>query len=335
MKVDRTISSDLHAVAERTREAEINGYDGVATTEMANDPFMPIVLAAEHSERMELATAIAVAFARNPMSLAVLAHDLNAYSEGRFILGLGSQIKPHITKRFSMPWSAPAARMKEMILAIRAIWACWYDGEKLDFHGEHYAHTLMTPMFTPDVKQFGASKIHLAAVGPRMTEVAAQVADGILLHPFTTEAYFKEVTVPTVARAMEAEGRDRSAFEFSLPVMAATATTEEELVKARFRLKKRIGFYGSTPAYRVVLEHHGWGDLQDELNMMSKQGRWDAMADVITDEIFDTFAMVGTPEQVTDQVIERFGGSLDRVTVDLSPAEPDQTRELIGRLKAG
>ncbi len=334
MKIDATIRNDLAKAPSETRDAEALGYDGIATAELANDPFLALVLAAEHSERVELATAIAVAFARNPMTLAIQAHDLNAYSKGRFILGLGSQVKPHITKRFSMPWPAPAARMKEMILAIRAIWACWYEGERLDFHGEHYTHTLMTPMFSPTEKQYGPAKIHLAAVGPKMTETAAEVADGILLHAFTTEAYFKDVTVPTVTRTLETPGRKRSDFEFSLPVMAATAMNDEEAEKARFKLKKRLGFYGSTPAYRVVLEHHGWGEAQSELNMMSKAGQWDAMADVITDEMFETFAIVGTPEHVTDQIIARFGGVLDRVNVDLTAAGPDQAQELMARLKA-
>ncbi|WP_417517372.1 TIGR03617 family F420-dependent LLM class oxidoreductase [Minwuia sp.] len=333
MKIDATVRNALHTVPDEVRAAEAAGHDGVATAELANDPFLALVLAAEHTERVELATAIAVAFARNPMTLAIQAHDLNAYSKGRFILGLGSQIKPHITKRFSMPWSAPAARMKEMIEAIRAIWACWYDGERLDFHGEHYTHTLMTPMFTPENTEFGAPKIHLAAVGPLMTRTAAEVADGILLHAFTTAEYFRDVTVPTVTKTLEENGRARGDFEFSLPVMAATAMNDAELEKARFKLKKRISFYGSTPAYKVVFDHHGWGDLQPELNLMSKAGKWDEMAGLITDDVFDAFAIVGTPAQVTDQIIARFGGELDRVNVDLSAAG-EQMPELMAKLRA-
>lgn len=334
MKIDGMVRSDLTKVPGDVQAAEALGYDGVATAELANDPFLALVLAAEHSKRVELATGIAVAFARNPMTLAIQAHDLNAYSKGRFTLGLGSQIKPHIEKRFSMPWSAPAARMKEMIQAIKAIWACWYDGERLDFHGEHYSHTLMTPMFRPDVKDYGAPKIWLAAVGPKMTETAGAVADGMLVHAFTTSSFFKEKTVPAVQKVLDAEGRKRSDFEFSLPIMAATASTDEEMEKARFTLKKRIAFYGSTPAYKVVLDHHGWGDLQPELNMMSKQGQWDEMAGLITDEIFDAFGIAGTPAQLTDWVIDRFGGELDRVTIDLHGADPDEAKELMARLRA-
>lgn len=334
MKIDTMVRSDLNKVPDDVRSAEALGYDGVATAELANDPFLALVLAAEHSERVELATGIAVAFARNPMTLAIQAHDLNAYSKGRFTLGLGSQIKPHIEKRFSMPWSAPAARMKEMIQAIQAIWACWYDGERLDFHGEHYRHTLMTPMFTPDVKDFGAPKIHLAAVGPKMTETAGAVADGLLVHAFTTPDFFRDVTVATVTRTLEENGRARGDFEFVLPVMAATATNDQEIEKERQRLKKRIGFYGSTPAYKVVLDHHGWGDLQPELNMMSKAGQWNEMADLITDDIFDTFGFVGKPAQVTDWVIENFGSDLDRVNLDFTAADPDEARELMARLRA-
>ncbi|WP_416899616.1 MAG: TIGR03617 family F420-dependent LLM class oxidoreductase [Minwuia sp.] len=334
MKIDRTVRTDLDKVPGEVREAEALGHDGIATAELANDPFLALVLAAEHSEKVELATAIAVAFARSPMTLAIQAHDLNAYSKGRFILGLGSQIKPHITKRFSMPWSAPAARMKELIQAVQAIWACWYDGARLDFHGEHYTHTLMTPMFTPDNTQYGKPKIFLAAVGPKMTETAAEVADGLLVHAFTTPSYFREVTVPTVKKTMEAAGRKRADFEFSLPVMAAIATNDQELEKARFSLKKRISFYGSTPNYKPVLDHHGWGDLQPELNMMSKQGLWDEMAHKIPDEVLDTFGIAGTPAQVTDWVIENFGGELDRVTVDVTANGPDEAKELMAKLRA-
>ena len=193
MKIDSGLMGSLDGVAERAQQLEADGFDGLITAEMAHDPFLPLALAAEHTERIELMTSIAVGFARNPMLLANLGHDLNAYSKGRFILGLGSQIKPHITKRFSMPWSHPAARMREMILAIRAIWDTWYEGKPLAFDGEFYQHTLMTPMFTPTDTEHGPARIFLAAVGPRMTEVAGEVADGMIVHAFTTEKYLRAV----------------------------------------------------------------------------------------------------------------------------------------------
>ena len=201
MKIDGGISSHLRSAASSAQELERLGYTGGWTAETSHDPFFPLLLAAEHTERIELGTSIAVAFARNPMTLANVGWDLQSYSKGRFILGLGSQIKPHITKRFSMEWSHPAARMREMILAIRAIWHTWQTGEPLAFRGEFYTHTLMTPFFTPDkrdIEAFGPPRIFLAGVGEKMTEVAGEVCDGFICHVFTTERYLREVTIPAL-----------------------------------------------------------------------------------------------------------------------------------------
>ena len=198
MKIDAGINGTLDSIATRARDLEEQGYDGLVTAELGNDPFFPMLLAAEHTERIQLITSIAVAFSRNPMTVAVQANDLQSLSGGRFVLGLGSQIKPHIEKRFSMPWSKPAARMREFVLAMRAIWDCWYEGTKLDFRGEFYSHTLMTPMFTPTDNTHGAPRVVIAAVGPKMTEVAGEVADGMLVHAFTTERYLREITHPAV-----------------------------------------------------------------------------------------------------------------------------------------
>jgi probable F420-dependent oxidoreductase len=215
VKVDTGIMApSLSEIGQRARELEAMGYDGVLTAETGHDAFLPLALAAEHTERMELATGIAVAFARTPMVLAYTANDLQQMSNGRFILGLGSQIKPHIEKRFSMPWSHPARRMKEYILALRAIWSSWNDRTPLKFDGEFYKHTLMTPFFAPPPNRFGAPKVFLAAVGEKMTEVAGEVADGVIIHGFTTERYVKEVTIPAIDRGLKAAGRDRATFEF-------------------------------------------------------------------------------------------------------------------------
>ena len=200
---------------------------------MSTDPFFPLLLAAEHSERIELMTSIAVAFARSPMTLANVAHDLNEYSNGRFILGLGSQIKPHIARRFSLPWSKPAARMREFIQAMRAIWDCWYEGKPLDFRGEFYSHTLMTPMFTPTGMKAEQPRVFLAAVGPLMTEVAGEVADGVIAHAFTTERHMTEVTLPAIERGLEKSGRSRSDFAVSCPVFVISGDTEEAMEASR------------------------------------------------------------------------------------------------------
>ncbi len=315
MRVDGTVMTvrpeEMPAAA---RELEELGYDGVFTAETSHDPFLPIALAALETEHIELATGIAVAFARNPMSTAVIGNDLQLYTKGRFILGLGSQIKPHIEKRFSMPWSEPAKRMREFILAMRAIWACWNEGDKLDFRGEFYRHTLMTPFFNPGPNRYGTPKVFLAAVGERMTEVAGEVADGILLHGFTTERYVREVTLPALERGWSRAGKQRAEFELSGPMFVVTGTNEEEYEAARRGTKQQIAFYGSTPAYRGVLELHGWGDLQGELNRLSKQGDWVQMGELVDDEILGTFAVTGEPEEIPAKLLDRYGDVVDRVS---------------------
>jgi probable F420-dependent oxidoreductase len=337
MKVDGAVMTpDPKAVPKAARELEEIGYDGIITAETSHDPFLPLLLAALETERLDLATGIAVAFARTPMTTATTAHDLQLYSKGRFILGLGSQIKPHIEKRFSMPWSKPAARMREFVLALRAIWASWNDGEKLDFQGEFYRHTLMTPFFNPGPNPYGVPKVFLAAVGERMTEVAGEVADGIILHGFTTDRYVREVTLPALERGWARAGRSRADFQLSGPMFVVTGTTDEEVEKARQGTKQQIAFYGSTPAYRGVLELHGWGDLQDDLNRLSKQGEWVKMGELIDDDILSAFAVVGSPEDLPDLLQQRFGGLLDRLSF-YAPYQSDPTRwaNVLAALKAG
>lgn len=312
MRVDGGIGFDPSGVAETARRAEAAGYDGVWCPETGHDPFLPLVLAAEHTEHLELGTGIAVAFARNPMTTAALANDLQAYSGGRFMLGLGSQIKPHIEKRFSMPWSHPAPRMREFILAMRAIWASWSDRTKLDFRGEFYTHTLMTPFFDPGPNPYGQPKVFLAAVGERMTEVAGEVADGLLVHGFTTERYLREITLPALDRGLARAGKDRSDMQISYPGFVVTGDSEEEIKAATQAVKAQIAFYGSTPAYRPVLELHGWGDLQKDLNRLSKQGEWVKMGELIDDGVLDAFSVVCPPEDVPRRVLERFGDVVDR-----------------------
>lgn len=314
MRIDSgLITTDLAGVPARARALEETGYDGLVTAEMAHDPFLPLALAAEHTERVELSTSIAVAFARNPMIVAQISHDLNAFSKGRFILGLGSQIEPHITKRFSMPWSAPAARMREFILAMRAIWDTWYGGKPLEFRGEFYTHTLMTPMFTPTNVEHGAPRVFLAAVGPLMTEVAGETADGLIAHAFTTERYLHEVTLPAALRGLANAGRARGDFEITCPVFVVTGADEKAFAASRQGVAKQIAFYGSTPAYRGVLELHGWGELQTELNRLSKRGLWDEMGTLIDDEILEAFAVVAEPDQLVPKLKARCAGAIDRV----------------------
>jgi probable F420-dependent oxidoreductase len=333
--VDGTIGFDPSDVVATAERAEALGYDGLWTAEVAHDPFLPLALAAEHTDRVKLGTGIAVAFARNPMNLAVLANDLQTLSQGRFLLGLGSQIKPHIEKRFSMPWSHPAPRMRELILAIRAIWASWADGSRLAFRGEFYRHTLMTPMFDPGPNPYGNPKIFLAAVGEKMTEVAGEVADGLLAHGFTTERYLREVSLPALERGLAASGRSRADVQISYPGMIVTGTDEAGLATATRAVKQQLAFYGSTPAYRPVLELHGWGDLQPELHTLSRRGRWEGMADLISDEMVETFAVVGPLDEVPARVLARFDGLVDRFSF-YAPYElsSDQEAALLSGFKA-
>lgn len=334
MKIDAGLMGSLPEVPARARELEAQGFDGLVTAEMSSDPFLPLLLAAEHTERVQLMTSIAVAFARSPMIVAQLSNDLQACSRGRFILGIGSQIAPHITKRFSMPWSRPAARMREFILALRAIWDCWYRGEKLAFRGEFYTHTLMTPMFTPTNNPHGAPPVVLAAVGPRMTEVAGEVADGLLVHGFTTERYLREVTLPALERGLARTGRSRGDLQICHPAFVLTGHDPRAWEQARSSVTRQLAFYGSTPAYRGVLELHGWGELQAELHAMSKRGEWVAMGERINDEILAAFAVVAEPSKVAGAIKQRFGGVVDRVLCTFPFATDDERRACLEELRA-
>ncbi len=335
MKVDGGVSEDLAQTAASARDAEAEGYDGIWAAETDHDPFLPLLLAAEHTERVELGTGIAVAFARNPMTLAHVGYDLQRFSKGRFLLGLGSQIRPHITKRFSMEWSHPAARMREMIAAIKHIWGAWDGEHELDFRGDFYTHTIMTPFFNPGPNPYGPARIFLAAVGERMTEVAGEVADGMLCHGFTTETYLREVTLPALERGASRAGRSLDDFELSGPAFVVTGTTEEEMTASAKAVRERIAFYGSTPAYRPVLERHGWGELQTELNVLSKQGEWERMGAMIDDDMLDAFAVVADPEHLPVKLHERYGDVIDRIRFYVPyQSDPERWAAVMAGLKA-
>ena len=337
MKIDGGIAGGIAGAAASAAELEAAGYDGAWTAETAHDPFLPLVQAAAATEHLEIGTSIAVAFARNPMLLANIGWDLQAFSKGRFVMGLGSQIKPHITKRFSMEWSHPAARMREMVQAIRAIWDTWLTGSKLEFRGDFYTHTLMTPFFTPDaadLEGFGPPKILLAAVGDMMTKVAGETCDGIIVHGFTTEKYMREVTMPAIEAGRAAAGKTMEGFEVSGPLFVVTGNNEEEIAAAAAGTRQQIAFYGSTPAYRGVLECHGWGDMQDELNRLSKAGEWVKMGEVIDDEVLNTFAVVGEPEQIGAELNRRYSDLVDRLSF-YAPykSDPDRWAPVMAELR--
>ena len=335
MKIDAGIMVNNPAEAgPAIKQLEDAGYDGAYSFEGAHDPFLPLVAAATNTSRIELITSIAVAFARNPMTLANIGYDLNLASQGRFILGLGSQIKPHITKRFSMPWSSPAARMKEMVEAINAIWDCWQNGTKLNYRGEFYTHTLMTPFFNPGPNPFGLPKIYVAAVGPLMTQAVSESADGLLAHPFNSPKYINDVTLPIINKGLKTTGKTRDQFDLSVSVMTGIGATEETHNLAVKACRDQVAFYGSTPNYKAVLETHGLGHLSEELNKLSKQGKWVEMGDVIDDETLRTFAVVEeSPEALAKEIKNRYGNIGQRIAPVLYSGELDLADSVLRALK--
>jgi probable F420-dependent oxidoreductase len=319
------LSTGMDDIPATARDLEQRGYAGVWASEVAHDPFLQLLAAGQATQRLQVGTAIAVAFARSPMTLATTAYDLQRYTRGRFVLGLGTQIKAHVERRFSMPWTAPAARMREFIGALHAIWDAWQHRAPLRFQGEHYRHTLMTPMFAPDAHEWGPPPVYLAAVGPLMTRLAGEAADGLLVHGFTTERYLRERTLPALEEGLSVAGRDRSDVAVTLPGLVVSGRTEEEMAAAAAAVKGTIAFYGSTPAYRPVLELHGWGALADELHTLSvgrREDKWTAMRDLVDDEVLGTFAVIAAPDEVAGQVRQRYDGVVDRFSVYASYPAP-------------
>ena len=324
MKIDLPLLApslaDVPAEAARIAAA---GADGTFTFEGQHDPFFPLVLAGEHT-RLELATAIAIAFPRSPMQLANVAHDLQVFSGGRFTLGLGSQIRTHVEKRFSATWSKPVARMREMVLALRAIWRCWNEGERLDFRGEFYRHTLMTPVFTPPPSPHGPPRVFLAGVGGPMTRMVGEVADGLFVHPLNSPAFLRAVTLPALEAGFARGGRTREAFTVNVQALVVTGFTDESFQKAQEATRIQIAFYGSTPQYRTVLDAHGWGDVQEELRALSKEGRWLEMGALVSDEMLDAFSVRCSPPDVPARLAARYAGLADRVSL-MCHANPHRT----------
>ena len=325
------VSASLPEVEAAAAAAEVAGYDGFNVPETKHDAFVSLALAARATDRIRLTSSIAVALARNPMNMAVLANDIQLISGGRFRLGLGSQVRPHIERRFAMPWSHPAARMEEFIAAIRAIWQCWATGERLSFRGTFYQHTLMTDFFNPGPNQDGNPPVLLAAVGEQMTKVAGRVADGLLCHSFTTEAYLRERTIP----ALRAARGSLDGFELSLPVFVVIDGDDGSRTAAELGVREQIAFYGSTPAYRPVLDLHGWGELHEQLNMLSRRQEWAAMGSLITDDVLNEFAVAGDPQQVAVAIQRRFGDMISRVSL-YTPyrADPSAVAAVTASLRA-
>lgn len=317
MKIDLyTGQGLLLADAARTaKTAEAAGFAGLWSLEAHTEPFLPLALAAEHTTQLELRTAVAVALARNPVVVAHLAHELSRYSGGRFQLGLGSQVKPHITRRYGEQWTDPVGRMREFVLALQAIWACWNDGQKLDFRRKYYTHTLMTPAFNPGSSPFGPPPVLLAAVGPKMVRLAAELTQGVIAHPLSSRRVLTEELLPMVRTTRPDSGDTDDDFEVSCPVLIVTGANDHETEVAREAVRKQLAFYASTPAYRSVFELYGEGDRADRLRELSVQGRWDEMTELVTDELLREFSVEARPAQLRVALRERFTGVLDRASL--------------------
>lgn len=316
MKVDLLIMNpELGEIGRQAVQAEEMGYAALLSAEIGHDPFMPLAIAALHTERIQLATGIAVGLSRSPVHLAHAAHDLQRFSKGRFILGVGSQIQAHIEKRFSATWSHPTERMKDLIGAVRAIWRTWDEGVPLRYEGPYYRHTLMTPFFSPPRNHYGPPPIYLAASGPEMTAVGAEVADGLMLHALTSTDTLREITLPALRKGLAASGRVRGDVVLYAPVFVITGDTDEEMETAERAVRLQLAFYASTPAYRPVLRFHGFADLPEQLNALSKQGRWKDMGGLVGDDVLELFSVTGKPEELGGAIVARFGGLLDRVAL--------------------
>ena len=316
MKVNTGIPvHDLKAVGAAAQTAEATGFSGISTQENRQDPFLPLAVAAAHTEDLELRTSIAIAFARSPMVAANMSWDLQRASNGNFTLGLGSQVKGHNVRRFSVPWSAPAPRMREYVQAIRAIWDCWKNGTPLDYQGEHYQFSLMTPNFTPEPLDGELPKIQIAAVGPAMMKVAAEECDGVMLHAFCTRKYLDEVILPKLQQGLNAKGKARTDFEISGGGFLVTGKDDEAVDKMFEWVRMRVGFYGSTPSYWPVFEAHGWQDLGQKLNDMSKKGQWQDMTKEISDDVLHEFCAVGRFDEIEKEISRRFAGPIDVISM--------------------
>jgi len=334
LQIDGPFYAQLPQAAEEAKRLRDIGYDGLYTLEGAGDPFLPLALASEHCPEMTIATGIAVAFPRNPSHIAYQAWDLQRFSGGRFMLGIGSQVKAHIEKRFGIPFSPPAARMREYILAVKAFFNCWQQGERLDYEGEYYQHTLMTPMFNPGPLECGVPPILLGAMGPRMTEVAGEVADGLIVHPFNTMPFLLESQLPALQRGLLRANRSDADFITQVAAMVVTGSTEQEYAAAASTVRGLLAFYGSTPAYLPPMQAIGYEGLQPELNALSKQGRWDDMAALIDDDFLQAFAVCGEPDTIARQLLEKYGELATRLSIYAPYVLPDDTwRGILSQLK--
>jgi len=327
MRVSMSLPShDWSLCGPAARQAEDDGFDSVQSNELKYDPFAPLAFAALATERVQLVTSVAIAFPRSPMVIANQAWDLHRHSKGRFVVGLGSQVKAHNERRFSTPWIAPAARLGEYVESLRAIFRCWEHGEKLSYSGRYYNFSLMTPEFSPPAQGLPLPPVAMAAVGPLMLKTAARVADSVRLHSFATRRYLEEVVRPLLAAELAERGKSWENFEVTGGGFIATGPDEAAVREAAEKVRYRVAFYGSTPAYRPVFDLHGLSDLGLKLTAMSKQGAWSSMAAEISDDVLDLFVARATYDGLPEAIARRYGGIVDTVSIDFAPGTGAATR---------
>jgi probable F420-dependent oxidoreductase len=328
MKLDAGLAVEgkhLPGIDETARAAEDLGFDGLWTSETKHDSFLPLAVAANGTRRLDLGTSIAIAFSRSPMTTAQIAWDLQDLSGGRFILGLGTQVKAHITRRFGMPWDKPASRLKDYILALRAIWESFQTEGSLDYEGEFYQHTLMTPFFNPGPIDHPEIPIYIAGVNTRLARLAGELCDGFHVHPFHTPEYVRRVVKPAIAEGAEREGRNSEDVRLATSVFVITGEKEEEIEAQRQKIRAQAAFYASTPTYRTILEVHDWEETGEKLGELARIKKWDEMPNLITDEMLNAFAVEAAPDEVGSVLAERYEGLIDRVAlyVPFVPGERD------------
>lgn len=332
MKLDTGfMPGSLQSVPAAARNAEAMGFDALWTAETNHDPFFPLVLAAEHTSRIKLGTSIAVAFPRTPMVLAQIAWDLQALSGGRFILGLGTQVKGHNERRLGVRWEHPGPKLRELIQCVRAIWDCWQHDTRPDFRGEFYTFTLMTPFFNPGPIAHPRIPIYIAGVNAYMCRLAGELCDGFHIHPFHSLKYLHEVTLPNIRAGADRAGRDPGACALSTTAFVIAGRDADEIEAAKQPVRQQIAFYASTRTYRGVLEAHGWGETCYRLNEKAAKGDWTGMAEEITDDMLEVFAVSATWDALADRVTAKYNGILDRVSfyIPYTGGDPDRWRAIV------
>jgi probable F420-dependent oxidoreductase len=341
MKLDAGLGVEgayLKSVGETARAADALGFAGLWTSETKHDAFLPLAIAANQTHRIQLGTSVAIAFSRSPMEVAQTAWDLQDLSDGRFVLGLGTQVKAHVKRRFSMPWDKPVSRLREYILALRAIWDSFQSGGSLNFEGDFYRHTLITPFFNPGPIQDPEIPIYIAGVNTNLSRLAGELCDGFHVHPFHSPEYVRRTVKPAIAEGASKEGRNLEDVELATSVLVVTGESEEEIEEGRENMRSQISFYASTPTYRTVLEAHGWEAVGEELGRLARDKKWNEMPQLITDEMLGAFAVEAAPDELGSALRERYAGLIDRIAlyIPFVSGERDEFwRTVVGSVRAG